>query len=99
MDLVSPKSKIFVNFVNFKVLFPLLILNCVFVCNFIFLNDPRWEKMQRKKSGRNQSKNRAKTREEKSSVRFRSQRGFLCENGLLLRNQFATLLSPLRKFS
>lgn len=46
-----------------------------------------------------QSKNRAKTGENKSSARFRSQRGFLCEKGFLLRNHFATLLSPLQKFS
>ena len=43
MDLVSPKSKFFVNFVNFKVLSILLILililNCVFICNLVFLND------------------------------------------------------------
>ena len=46
-----PQSKIFVNFVNFQVVSILLILvffilNHVFRCVLIVLNDPRWKKFQ-----------------------------------------------------
>ena len=45
------------------------------MCVLIFLNDPRWKKLQgnwkKTKSDRNWSKNRVKTEEKQSSARFR----------------------------
>ena len=94
MDMVSPKSKIFVNFVNFKVLSILLILililNCVFICNLVFLNDSQVGENAKKLKESLLEREKCKIRAKTGVCEILQPKRILCEISISLRNRFAT---------